>query len=196
MGRCAWCKKKTDKFYIVDDLDGGFSVCEECKRKFDKHICIDCGEVIKDAVSIAGRCLKCSQVAMAKSERNRKLVQDGLGIDLYEEAMMNSGKVFTEDEYNTWLTFSPRFKVTKECKLYTRKLFLKLLICDNGGPWTVEEFDNNVDDIIQLLDRRPKEVFLENKKIVLIKPGVKLDAVVIDRSGKVFLLDKEWNIRG
>lgn len=189
MERCAWCKKIVNEVYEVEDLSDTYKVCIECKRKNELHICRQCGKVINESISINGRCLRCSQVIMAKAEKDRKIIQEGLGVDLYEKAMRASGRVMSEEEYCSWLTFAPLIEPTKETKLFTRKTWLKLDLCGSGA-WTEKEFDDNIDDITVLVEKRPKEIFLENKKLVLMKPGVKLASVVIDRSGKVYLLDE------
>lgn len=76
--KCELCGKETGCTDIVtDDFSNSFSVCSDCKSKFEKRQCISCGKQEKLGSYRHGLCSKCVQVYMGNIEREISEIENG-----------------------------------------------------------------------------------------------------------------------
>lgn len=193
MQYCEWCKTITDKLTRVTSQGTGLSynICEKCLEAFDNSECRLCGGIIASR-DITGLCISCAQ---EESEREQIIINEiaeGVNADILQE--YTSGIVFTEDDYNKWVTMSQKPYAIEVIKR-NRLAWLKAKLA-SSPEWTPERINRNINGLSELIDKYSSNLLKNTYKIIYYpevpEPGERYKrptAAILDRVGDIILVE-------
>lgn len=186
MSTCSWCNKEVSKIYNENVNGSEVSLCKHCHNCYENHECITCGEQIFDTFTINGECTACMQISSAATEKKRSEALNGLGINIISE--LTKSVVFTEDDYNKWLTFGQGNYTPEKYKTFRKTWIRTKIVCESG--WTEEQFDENYSDIENIMINNSSTVFREPCQFILVDKNTKRKSgmMALAKSGKVYLM--------
>lgn len=162
MPKCGWCKKDAKELFPYGDEGVLYELCKQCSVAVENYVCVTCGDNL-DGVVLNGECSGCQQIRVAKAEKKRSEILNGLGIDILAE--LTHSVVFTEADYEKWVTFS-QGNFTPEKKKMNRRNWLRHKMMMESG-WTMDEFIANMLDIEYLFDNYSNKIFNQSYVFVL-----------------------------
>lgn len=155
MPKCDWCKNEASKLTKYEVLNTEYSICDNCVAVSENDECINCEEPLNGEIAINGECSGCQQISSARVEKRRSEVMNGLGVDILAE--LTHSVIFTEADYEKWVTFS-QGNFTPETRKAHRREWMKNKLTRESA-WTPQLFDNNVEDIEYLLENYLHKIF-------------------------------------
>jgi len=186
-GKCQWCDEVCE-LYRFDVMGVEYQICNKCRKAIENDKCIKCGQSLSGEVTINGMCSGCQQIKSAKIERGRSEVMDGLGVEILAE--LTHSIVFTEKDYERWLTFS-QGNFTPEVRKRNRRLWVKNKLIGEYN-WSEDTFDKYVNDIEYLLDNYMHKMFNKSCTIVVKgTTGVTRGLNIVASKGDVMIIDNE-----
>lgn len=188
VGKCDWCRNESDNLKDYKLIGQVSRICPKCMEAADNDTCRTCGVGLDGDVAINGECNGCIQIRAAKAEKHRSEIMNGLGVDVLAE--LTHSVVFTEEDYERWVTFS-QGNFTPEVRKANRRKWIKNKLETECG-WLPEVFDSNVEDIEYLLDNYSHKIF--NKSCTFIIKDSKskgIKGVIIEKRGNVMVVNKD-----
>lgn len=191
MGKaCEWCEKEGKlREFEVDELGVSYNICEKCIKANENGMCVTCGEPLYGELPLMGECGGCQQIRSAKLETKRSEVMSGLGLSVLRELM--GSVVFTEDDYERWVTFG-QSDLTPEVRRRNRKIWIKSRLVKDMG-WDEDTFKNNENDIEHLLDNYTRQAFNSKNRLVVKDKDAKWSGgmSIVASSGNVMIIENE-----
>lgn len=187
--KCDWCKKEVEEITVYEVLGVDYEICGKCLKAKEEDLCITCLEPLYGQMTMNGECSGCQQIREAKSEKRRGEIMNGLGVDVLAE--LTHSVVFTEEDYERWVTFGQGNFTPEKRKQYRRNWIRNKLISE--CKWEEDIFDENVADIEYLLDNYSHKIFNKSCTFMINNKETKgLRGVnIIERKGNVMIIEKE-----
>ena len=191
MAKCSWCGKVTAKPQVIEAMDGSHRVCTSCAEKFNNNQCRKCGTTVSTDLLIQGMCMTCFQLQL--NEKAKRQEEIARGVDREALDIIKSEVVFTDEDYEQWLTMGKAFspddmKNSREL----RRLWI-LVKLNASGVYDGTVISDNVADIETLLDRNLQKLINRRCRIVIANNSKLrrevLQETVIDYEGQVYILD-------
>ena len=166
MKKCEWCNKEVQYVAKCNNLGVSYNICRMCADILMKKMCRVCGGPLGKH-SIKGVCLPCTQLGY--TEANKHAEEASKGVDSITTKMFASDSNFTEDDFNSWMTFGTGY-YSPEKRRQTRINWLKKRLKDNPD-WTPETIEQYFMFIEKLMDRNFDKIASNQFRLVIITSG-------------------------
>lgn len=191
MAKCSWCGRVTAKLQVVEGVDGSTKVCAACAEKFNNNLCRKCGAPTSTVEMINGLCLSCFQLQL--NEKAKRQEEIAVGVDKEALDIIKSEVVFTDEDYEQWLTMGKAFSPDDmQNSRELRRLWI-LVKLNASGVYDGNVISDNLADIETLLDRNLQKLINRRCRIVVADTAkLRREVVqepVIDYEGQVYILE-------
>ena len=191
MAKCSWCGKVTTQPQMIDGADGSYKVCTACAEKFKNNQCRKCGSVVSADLLIQGMCMTCFQLQLNEKAKRQEEIASGVDRDAID--IIKSEVVFTDEDYEQWLTMGRAFSPDDmQNSRELRRLWI-LVKLNASGVYDGNVISDNIADIETLLDRNLQKLINRKCRIVVASNSKLrrevLQETIIDYEGQVYILE-------
>lgn len=193
MKYCEWCKSLDDELteYTSQGTAISYNICGKCSKSMDEYKCIKCGGLIV-GIDISGLCIDCAQEKTTEDQKIQNEIAEGVYYDI--EHSQNNGSIFTEKDYESWVTMAQKPYSKDEIKR-NRLTWLKLKLISTP-EWTQERIDRNADAFSELIDKYSHNL-VTHKYMIIYYPErpeqgeefKRPEATIVDRIQDVILVE-------
>ena len=193
MAKCSWCGKLTKSLNTVEDNFVKAHLCMDCNSAYNNAVCIKCGRVTDNQtlLQLKGICLSCLQLKL--NEKSKKQEEIAMGVDRDALDQIRSEVVFTDEDYEQWLTMGKAFSPDDmQNSRELRRLWI-IVKLNASGVYDGNVISDNIAAIETLLDRNLQKLINRRCRVVIANTSdlrrEVLQETVIDYEEQVYILD-------
>ncbi len=164
MRTCDWCESLSNELMNYE----GSRICKECYNKATvKHVCRECGVSTPKQGMINGLCSRCFENSIKEKAERRERASLGIA----SSDMLSTDLVFTEDDYNKWVTYDPNNKGFSPEDFKKSTVLRRLWIMTKlkaAGITDEDVINDNMEDIEYIIDKNFSKLINNKCKIVII----------------------------